>query len=378
MRIAFAPTTTCVYPPNGLTSGTSACSKVQRLTSYCGESTSVSASSSCNLNVAVCLAGSPRTFVQPHVLDSIRSRLIAALAAAHVDVFAVFNRKDNAAGRFLAHGVVDADETDVLRSLACLSPRALTLWEAHPNETRPGQKAVLLPDPDGAGSTADSTADSRNHKGCGAKSAHQKTAALDHPPGWDPNIYDAAIAQVASWTKCVELVEMEEQRRGGGFAYDLFVRARPDQFWFAPHPPACSFSSDQTYVRRNGVSDQNFVLPRAIAPAIFRSMLRQYERCPSAPLGWLEGGKPIDNLERWVLSTARPNATARGSTVLFHAAVVRAPPGEMQNSRPTKAPASRPPRGAGTNCYFSLRGTNISVPECMRQLYPQNVARRTA
>ena len=79
---------------------------------------------------------------------------------------------------------------------------------------------------------------------------------------------------------------MEEQRRGGGFAYDLFVRARPDQFWFAPHPPACSFSSDQTYVRRNGVSDQNFVLPRAIAPAIFRSMLRQYERCPSAPLGW--------------------------------------------------------------------------------------------
>ena len=29
-----------------------------------------------------------------------------------------------------------------------------------------------------------------------------------------------------------------------------------------------------------------------------------------------------------------------------------------------------PPRGAGTMCYFSTRGTGTSVADCMRRLYP--------
>ena len=45
--------------------------------------------------------------------------------------------------------------------------------------------------------------------------------------------------------------------------------------------------------------------------------------------------------------------------------------GEFGALREPPARACPPPRGAGTLCYFSTRGTKTSVAECMRRLYPK-------
>ena len=101
----------------------------------------------CSRRVAVCLAGSPRTLVQPHVLESIQQQLINGLKdAAIVDVFAVVgDLQDIVGGHFLHHEPVDVKKGELMRALACLNPKAIALWQPHPNATRPGQKVVVGP-----------------------------------------------------------------------------------------------------------------------------------------------------------------------------------------------------------------------------------------
>ena len=117
------------------------------------------------------------------------------------------------------------------------------------------------------------------------------------------------------------------------------------------------------------MSDQNFVVGREHAAWMFEGMLKQAAaaaRCPTAPLRdeRAAGGhvSTIGNLEQWVAAAARPNVSSRAHLITFPSVVVRGRTNET---------SATPPRGAGTLCYFSTRGTKTSVAECMRRLYPK-------
>lgn len=441
---SLAPTTTCSYAPDG-TSMSAGCSRLPRCDLE--SSSPAGAESTCTRSVALCLAGSPRTLFQRHVLSSIRTQLIRGLNTSVVDVFAVLDTKDIVGGHFLAHEPVDAPRAALQKALGCLAPRAVAWWQPHPAGVRTGQKVAYdanasecppAPPPPAArrprrsrsprnsprGGDAAAAGGGTPYQGPVLPAAHAAASpappraplAQDWPPGWEPPIYDAALAQIASWAQCTKLVEQVERERGS--AYDVFVRARPDSFWLAPHPRACDLDPTAAYVRRNGVSDQNFVLPRAAATTMFASMLAQAARCPNATLradgvgggghnaarnaehevipSSASAGAPagvvttpaappppapaLPNLEQWVMAAARAHAGGRVHHLVFPSVVVRgrnAPPElttnhtMVRNTNATTAVArASPPRGAGTLCFYSTRGTGVSVAECMKRLYP--------
>jgi hypothetical protein len=333
-RLSIAPSKTCHYAFDDTTASTCLAKppRAMRRGNLGG------LLSTCARSVALCLAGSPRTFIKRHVHESIREHLVGGLRTAVVDVFAVLDRQDVNTDR-LPHANV-SESRKLKGALASVSPRALTMWQPHPLATRSRQKVVL---PAGF-----------NTRRGSASTAHCQQPPLQ-PPDWEADQFDSALAQIVSWSKCIELIEAEEKSRG--FAYDLFVHARPDQFWLRPHPSACGFELNRSYVRTNGVGtgDQNFVLPRGLAPIVFHTMLTQYERCPSGLLRDLRG-RVIGRLENWLRDTTRRTSPRHElmEHVFFPAVVVQ------QNKT----------KGAGNLCYFSTRGTGVTVTECMRALYP--------
>lgn len=104
-----------------------------------------------------------------------------------------------------------------------------------------------------------------------------------------------SVAQPAAWSMCMDLIEQAESVRR---RYDWVVRARPDAFWFHPHPPVCAMHPGRMYV--HVWNDHHFVLPRAIAPIVMRGMLQAYTSC--------EGRFLHETPERW-LQAALANAT---------------------------------------------------------------------
>ena len=221
--------------------------------------------------VAVCLSGSPRTFVRQHVHRSIANHLIRGLKA-QVDVFAVMQlgdiepKNDSAVGGHANR--IDSSRRLVASALARLAPRAVVLEEGN------GSNEMAY--------------------GLSVNSAC-------HPRGYmgeTTNQLLRSVAQPAAWRTCFELMERAE--RTDGSLYDWVVRTRPDIFWFYPHPPVCVLDPQTIYA--HFWVDFHFVLPRRVAEPIMHGMAEEYQRC--------KGPFPHNMLEGWLRSTL--NAVAHG------------------------------------------------------------------
>ena len=142
--------------------------------------------------VAVCVVGTARTFVRPHVHGSLRRRVIDVLArrAAVVDVFAVMSQRDAApkgqAGWDAAS--VDVTRAQLATALAAVAPRATGLFEPEPSA----------------------------------------------------DLAERAALQARHWRWCGALVARAERADGGGYTH--VVKTRPDLFWFADHPDLARFA----------------------------------------------------------------------------------------------------------------------------------------
>ena len=215
--------------------------------------------------VGLCLAGHPRTFTRPHVYNSIRSNLIGGLNA-RVDVVAIM-------------------------SLAYLPPK-LHGWASPPSDSavsttalqkalaaiRP--RAVVLDNDSGGGGAGYGT-------GLNPRCATPHGFMGSDAHGSGQHVM-RTVAQPASWSACLDLLEGFEREDGARYAF--VVRSRPDAWWFRPHPAASCLSPRVIYV--HDWLDMHFVLPREAAPAIMRGMLHEYTNCnatfPHAALeAWL-------------------------------------------------------------------------------------------
>ena len=182
--------------------------------------------------VAVCVVGTARTFVRPHVHGSLRRRVIDVLArgAAVVDVFAVMSLRDAApkgqAGWDAAS--VDVTRAQLAAALAAVAPRATGLFEPEPSA----------------------------------------------------DLAERAALQARHWRWCGALVARAE--RADGAAYTHVVKTRPDLLWFADHPELARFAqADASYFQptfsrtKPWLSDWHFL---ATGPSAARALLLRAEK----------------------------------------------------------------------------------------------------
>ena len=200
--------------------------------------------------VALCLTGSPRSFVRPHVYSAFKSHLIGGLDASTTDVFVVTRLED--ADRKVQevhnHSRQDATREQLVRALAPLRPRAVSLDSGNPSQRVYGV---------------------RYNERCSHNSSGFIGFSRDH--------IMRSVAQPASWTACMGMVEAAERmdRR----RYDWVIKSRSDLFWYAAHPHVCSLT--RGYIHTNMYDtwlDHHFVLPRRVALSIMR-LADAYESC---------------------------------------------------------------------------------------------------
>ena len=258
--------------------------------------------------VAVILAGTPRTFLRPHVHRSIRSNLIGGLQT-RADVFAVFGLREppaKAGWRAVPRHAFQATRRELAQALAAVDPRAIALDE-QPVESLNEKTSATSAYGERLNPLCSTSAGFM-----GQDSHHQRG---EHAL--------RVIAQPASWGVGWRLVELAE-RRDGGRRYHWVVRTRPDAWWFARHPAACALRLPTIYL--NDVVDMHFVLPRAIAAKIMVGMSNEYRSC--------RGRFAHDHgaLETWLRDVVHANAVqptgaiaggVRVTQVLFPFALVR-------------------------------------------------------
>ncbi len=220
--------------------------------------------------VAVCLTGHPRTFARRHVYESIGEHMLGGLRAhaARVDLFAVIGigdapPKSQRGWRFASVADVDADTE---RALAFLRPRSVTRY------------------------------------GASWLRVHERCETIN----FFKHQTERVLAQPAAWSRCYD--EVLKAERADGVAYDWVVRARPDAWWYRPHPPlcapdaagACSIVLHKLPCNSRGYPDQHFALPRAAA-RILGDMAQQYAQCNGTLV-------PYMSLEDWLIGNAEAAA----------------------------------------------------------------------
>ena len=138
------------------------------------------------------------------------------------------------------------------------------------------------------------------------------------------------------------------------------MRARPDAYWYAPHPRLCTFAPNavaqllMTTGRNSlGFIDQHFVLPRAVADDVMLRMISQFQQCSAT---W-----PHPDLEHWLLHSLETSTRGLGTHVTrtrFPFAIVRNDSHEQSAKDFCRTP-----------------GYAVSKPQCMQRAYPESVQR---
>lgn len=210
----------------------------------------------CTQRVALLLSGTPRTFVRPHVHGSLRSNLVDALSE-RVSTFVVMSllepppkgrRSTQAAPRAPSRRALLQSLT---RALAALAPRAVVLEEGAPSAA-----------------SAYGLALNRRCATRGFLSGADETSVREQH-------LLRTVAQPAAWALGLGLIEAAE--RSDGARFEWVVRARPDTWWFRPHPAACALQPATIYL--HDWTDMAFVLPRAAAALVLRGMRDEYASC---------------------------------------------------------------------------------------------------
>ena len=293
-----------------------------------------SAPSARTSRVAVCLTGHPRTFSRTHVHGSIRELLVNGLRrhSRTVDVFAVFGRGDaplKSPRDPWRVSTVESDRDSINRALESIGTREV-IWVNEP-WLKPNRACRIV------------------------------TAAARM-------LLERGIAQPAAWETCYGLIEKAEA--ADGVQYDFVVRARPDTWWYAPHPPPCHMrgarATQQPHGgtpvcpiqmhkhpcdRRNGYTDHYFAMPRAAAEAVMRGIARMYLECNST--------LPYTRLEDWVGATMLKETQAHGLPAVQHPVL----PFVLVRNDSTE-PSAR------TLC----RCTHPDLDLCLRGAYPDDFA----
>ena len=166
-------------------------------------------------SIAVCLAGTSRSFEKPLVYRTIKENLIRSIGG-RVTLFAVMNTVDEVGyGRHPGNVNVteDGDIQQVERALAHVADGPL------------GPRMRITREAQGAAPPT-----------CyGTPSNPQKLAKL------------AALAgQLSRRAACGELIHAEEARRGGGARFDWVILSRPDLTWYASMVPHCFWAASHT------------------------------------------------------------------------------------------------------------------------------------
>jgi len=229
------------------------------------------ASSSCEAcrhqRAAVCLVGSPRSFVRPHVYQSVAHRLIGKLGVQS-DVFVATRLEDEdaKAQKTFNHSRWDATRPELVRALARLRPRAIMLDKGDSHETVYG--VIYNP----------------------RCKAHGVI-------GRNRDLTMRSVAQPASWDACMDMIETAE--KVDRVSYDWVIKTRMDLFWFAAHPHICSLTPNYVYMHIVESSpDHHFIIPRSAASTIMR-MIDRYIYC--------DGDLPFDTVEDWLIHGALRN-----------------------------------------------------------------------
>lgn len=232
--------------------------------------------------VAVCLAGGVRTLVRPNVARSLATNLLGGLAAHITDLFAVLRAADVApkgtASQNEHASVAPASRAELTRALGVLAPYLRALVLDHEEVGDGGGGAVAYGTP------------------------YNPKCTLRGFMGRSVSHSMRSLAQPASWSFCMSLIEEAESRLHRGVQYEWVVRARPDAYWHWAHPPACALDARALYV--HVWNDHHFVLPRRHAPPVMHEMIASYTRC--------DGVFAHETPERW-LTSALLNAAGRTS-----------------------------------------------------------------
>lgn len=237
--------------------------------------------------IAWCVAGGARTLSRPAIARSIRTNLFDAFGARST-VFALLKTADNTDK--LDWGVHPMDSSaaelrDALRVLGAAPSRVR--FVAPSDEPSPNEGCSIRPE----------------WFGSAGKKRGIKTWINSHLRG--------TLGQLSSWHQCFEMVEKTEASTGEKF--DLVAKVRPDTFWFQAVMPWCSFvNADSVHANAywgdflnktgqgggrassavvNYPPDQFFMLPRALAPAVFTGLLDEYNACPA---GYINAGYSIE------------------------------------------------------------------------------------
>ena len=242
--------------------------------------------------IAWCVAGGARTLANPAVARSIRKNLFDAFGARST-VFALLKTTDNrdkADWRVVPKDTSAGELRDALRVLGASPSHVRILSSA--DEPSLNDACTIRPEWFGAA----------------GKKRGIKTWINSHLPG--------TIGQLSSWHQCFEMVESAEASSGERF--DLVAKVRPDTFWFQAVMPWCSFINADTvdanaywgdFLNKTGQGgvassavvnyppDQFFMLPRALAPTIFKGLLDEYYTCPE---GYVNAGYSIEEWGKFI------------------------------------------------------------------------------
>lgn len=272
---------------------------------------------------------------------NLSANLLGGLKAKVVDVFAVMPSSD--APRKAQAGMnfdpVDNDEALLQSALSTIRPRAIRRIKH---------------------------VDVKTNKACKVSGSFGT-----HDP-------ERLFAQPSHWRACFDMVQRAE--REDGALYDYVVRARPDGWWFAQHPPLCgadkqsrpavhihTIHGKRDCIRSAGHGqppplDQHFVLPRAAAAAVMSGMATSYEHC----VGWLRANnRTVNNLETWMYYTLRELRSLPIVCHVFPFVIVRKDSG--QPSAAMMCAHNYP------GAWDPINDTRVETPErraCYRGAYP--------
>lgn len=201
--------------------------------------------------VAVCISGIARAFVQSLVYRSFKAHVLDAIGAP-VTAFARLKLED---ARYMGRRVSVSREA-VLRALAAVGI--------------PLERTVLLNH--SSHSFADCEEYSTDSIG---RQRHNRTVSSGAL--CSANYLHAAVGQMESRYFGVQLVERYENRTGTRFDWVLF--ARPDLLWYRPLRPWCFFATKRTTLTAVAVIDFAFLLPRAKVVPVLQAPHLRYHSC---------------------------------------------------------------------------------------------------
>ena len=244
--------------------------------------------------------------MRPHVYNSIRSNLVGGLNA-HVDLVAIMSLR-NPPPKLHSWASPPSDaavsKAALARALSTIKPRAVVLDESRDDGEGGGAYGTVF---------NPRCTTPHGFMGSDAHGSRQQVMRT--------------VAQPASWSVCLDILEGFE--RADGAQYAFIVRSRPDAWWFRPHPAASCLSPRVVYV--HDWLDMHFVLPRDAAPTIMRGMAEQYSACngtfPHAALeAWLRhavGQLVLASHDRTGLTSPSSTEPLRVAQLIFPFALVR-------------------------------------------------------